>query len=80
MLDELFIDKLADAVAKRIPCGAPKRLFTVAEAGEYIGRSPKAIELMIARGTMPVTKLDGRVQVDRVALDKLIDERTYFVS
>jgi excisionase family DNA binding protein len=79
MFDELFIEKLASAVAKQITVQtAPKRLFTLAEAGEYMGRSARAIEMMVARGTIPVTKLDGKRQVDRIALDKLISDRTYF--
>ena len=79
MFEEAFIEKIAAAIATRLaPAPAAKRLFTVAEAGEYIGRSPKAIEHLIARGTVPVTKLDGKRQVDRTALDKLITDHTYF--
>jgi excisionase family DNA binding protein len=76
---EQLIERLADLVAARIGTGEgpAKRLMTIAEAAEYIGRSRRAVEAMIVRGTIPVTKLDGRCQVDRVALDKLISDRTY---
>jgi excisionase family DNA binding protein len=77
---EQLIERLADLVAARIGTGggSTKRLMTISEAAEYIGRSRRAVEAMIARGTIPVTKLDGRCQIDRVALDKMISDRTYF--
>jgi excisionase family DNA binding protein len=69
-------------VAARIPSPAPvaKRLLTIAQAAEYLGRSPKAVEHLVARGVLPVTKLDGKRQIDRIALDKLISESTYFAA
>jgi excisionase family DNA binding protein len=81
MFDQAFIDQLADAVASRItiaPSVIMKRLFTLEEAAEYIGRSAKAVERLIQRGTIPVTKIDGKRQVDRTVLDKIISDRTYF--
>jgi excisionase family DNA binding protein len=76
---EQFMERMADLVAARVGTnrGSAKRLMTVAEAAEYIGRSRRAVEAMIARGTIPVTKLDGRCQVDRLALDQMILDRTY---
>lgn len=80
MFDEQFISKLADALASRIdaPARAAKRLFTLAEAAEYIGRSSKAVECLIQRGTIPVTKIDGKRQVDKATLDRIISDHTYF--
>jgi excisionase family DNA binding protein len=81
MFEEQFITRLADAVAERMSGTSPvitKRLFTLEEAAEYIGRSPKAVERLIQRGAVPVTKIDGKRQVDRTALDKIIADRTYF--
>lgn len=81
MFEQKFVEELAEAVANRISLSlsAPtKRLFTMAEAAEYIGRSPKAVERLIQRGAIPVTKIDGKRQVDRGALDKIISDRTYF--
>ena len=82
MFDQKFIDDFASAVAARIPQSAPsiKRLLTIPQAAEYLSRSPKAIEHLIARGVLPVTRLDGKRQIDRVALDKLISESTYFAA
>lgn len=85
MFSQEFIDALTTEVVRQLTSklgtvwGSPrKRLFDVREAAEYVGRTPKAIEHLIARGTIPVTKIDGKVQIDRVALDKLIDDHTYF--
>jgi excisionase family DNA binding protein len=50
---------------------APKRLFTVPEAAEYLGRSENAIKLLIHRGKLPVTRIDSKSQIDKKALDKL---------
>jgi excisionase family DNA binding protein len=80
MFDQQFLkeirDVVKDAVSQALP--ASKRLFTLEEAAEYIGRSPKAVERLIQRGTIPVTKIDGKRQVDRAALDKIISDRTFF--
>lgn len=38
----------------------------------------RSVEHMIARGVIQVTKLDGKIQIDRIALDKLIVDRTYY--
>ena len=81
IFEQQFIDKIADAVADRISrstSSPTKRLFTLAEAAEYVGRSPKAVERLIQRGAIPVTKIDGKRQVDRAVLDKIISDRTYF--
>ena len=81
MFEQQFIDRVADAVAERIsraPAGVTKRLFTIPQAAEYIGRSPKAVDCLIQRGAIPVTRIDGKRQVDRAALDRIISDRTYF--
>lgn len=83
MFTEQFITDLAGAVAKQVIAqmsGAvvPKRLFTVSDAAVYLGRTQKAVEHTIARGVIQVTKLDGKLQIDRTALDKLISDRTFY--
>lgn len=77
---DAFIDRIADAVAARLnstPLAVP-RLMSVTEAAEYLGRSRSAVVHLIQRGVIPVTKIGGRMQVDRGALDKVIAENTYF--
>jgi len=79
-LDELAA-RLEQRLGQRLPPPIPtKRLFTVPEAAEYLGRSENAVKLLIYRGKLPVTRIDSKSQIDRKALDKLIDECTYFES
>jgi excisionase family DNA binding protein len=84
VLDE-YLEELAARLERRLgqrltPCVVTKRLFTVSEAAEYLGRSANAVKLLIHRGKLPVTRIDSKSQIDRKALDKLIDECTYFES
>ncbi len=84
MLDQYFEEfaaRLERRIEQRAPRDpAPKRLFTVPEAAEYLGRSENAVKLLIHRGKLPVTHIDRKSQIDKKALDKLIDECTYFES
>jgi excisionase family DNA binding protein len=50
------------------------RLLTVEQAAQYIGRSVRGLRGMIARGTIPVIKGDGRVMLGRQDLDTWIDQ------
>lgn len=87
LLDLAVLDRYLEELAERLhrkleqrspDVGRAKRLFTVAEAAEYLGRSENAVKLLIHRGKLPVTRIDSKSQIDRQALDKLIDECTYF--
>jgi excisionase family DNA binding protein len=78
---EEFATRLERRIEQRAPRdAAPKRLFTVPEAAEYLGRTENAVKLLIHRGKLPVTRIDSKSQIDKKALDKLIDECTYFES
>ena len=85
VLDQ-YLDELAQRIERRLdlhrkPLQNPtKRLFTVPEAAEYLGRSENAVKILIHRGKLPVTRIDSKSQIDRKALDKLIEECTYFES
>ena len=86
MLEIAVLDRYLEDIAARIGSRLQlkpqnpyaKRLFTVPEAAEYLGRSENAIKLLIHRGKLPVTKIDSKSQLDKQALDKLINECTYF--
>ena len=85
VFNDAFVGELATAVAQQVisqlhSSALQQRLFTLEQASQYIGRTVKSVEHLIARGTLPVTKLDGKRQIDRVALDKLIAERSYYES
>ena len=86
MLELAVLDRYIDEIAVRLerrlqlkphPANA-KRLFTVPEAAEYLGRSENAVKLLIHRGKLPVTKIDTKVQLDRAALEKLISDCTFY--
>ena len=85
MFDQHFLEELSSEIASKVNQGLltatqPKRLMTLSEAAVYIGRSVGAVEQMIKRGTLPVTKIDGKRQIDRLALDKIIKDSTYFAG
>ncbi len=74
------LDALADAIAERVyerlearKQRAEKRLFTVAEAAQYIGRSEKSVRHLIAAGNLVATRRDNRVMLDRQNLDRWIE-------
>lgn len=50
-----------------------KRLFSVPEAAQYLGRTEGALRELIYKGRLPQVKLDRRVQLDRHDLDRLIE-------
>jgi excisionase family DNA binding protein len=74
------LDVLADAIAERVfrRLTATQeqnkgRLLNVPAAAEYIGRSPSALRHLIAKGTIPCVRRDGRVQLDRQDLDNWLE-------
>lgn len=50
-----------------------KRLYSVEEAGEYLGRSKWRIRDMIRTGLIPVVRYDIRVFIDVNDMDELIE-------
>jgi excisionase family DNA binding protein len=79
MFSEQFVDSLASAVASRVlaqmSCAGPKRrLVTVDQAADYIGRSKQATYHLIAQGKIPTKRQGSRVFIDRKELDCWIDE------
>jgi len=73
---DALADAIADRVYARIVAAQQKekgRLLDVPEAAKYIGRSPSALRHMIAKGTIPCVRRDGRVQLDRNDLDNWIE-------
>lgn len=49
-----------------------KRLYSIEEAAEYLGRSAEAVRELIYRGRIPAVKIDRRTQVDVRDLEKLV--------
>lgn len=75
---EGLIDAFADAVAGRIADRRTvpgPRLLSVAQAAEYLGRTLDAVKHLIAEGSLPVVRSDRRVFLDRLDLDRWIEEQ-----
>lgn len=51
-----------------------KRLYSVKEAGKYLGRSPWAIRHLIWSGALPQVRQGRRVFVDIVDLDQFVEK------
>ena len=51
-----------------------KRLFSVKEAGRYLGRSPWAIRHLIWEGHLPQVRQGRRVMVDIIDMDRFIEK------
>jgi excisionase family DNA binding protein len=75
----LGLDVLADAIAARVAArlnkSAEPRLLSVNAAASYIGRSPKALRHLIAKGALSEVREGRRVYLDRVDLDGWIEMR-----
>lgn len=52
------------------------RLMDLNGAARYLGRSPAEVHAIVERHNLPVTKLGGSVQLDRLLLDRLISQAT----
>lgn len=82
MFTDQFVDSLASAVASRVIAqlsangGLQKRLMTVEEAAEYIGRSKQATYHLISAAKIPIKRQGSRVFIDRKELDLWIDQLT----
>ncbi len=50
-----------------------KRLYTIKEAGEYLGRSIWAIRRLIWGGTLPPVRHGRRIHVDLMDLDAFVE-------
>ena len=50
-----------------------KRLFTIEEAGEYLGRSTWSVRRLIWGGTLPPVRHGRRIHIDLLDLDAFID-------
>ena len=51
-----------------------KRLYTLPEAAEYLGRSIWSIRRLIWSGALPAVRLGGRTHVDVHDMEAVIDQ------
>jgi excisionase family DNA binding protein len=59
---------------------AEKRLFTIKEASEYLGKSVKALYHMVERRQIPFVKIRKNLRFDKIDLDKWIEKQKIFDS
>jgi len=81
---ESILDRLAEKVADKVRIkmlqtghasagtAVQRRLFTVADAARYIGRTEDAVRHMIDSGKLPVVRIYTRISLDKEDLDDLI--------
>jgi excisionase family DNA binding protein len=78
-LDAIF-DAIADRVAERLRGHTDNesrsirpRLLNIEQAAQYLGRTRDSVEHLIAADRIPTVRIDRRVFVDVIDLDKLIE-------
>lgn len=54
--------------------GVKKRLYTVPEAAEYLGRSTWSIRRLIWEGVLPSVRVQRRVHLDLADMENLIEQ------
>ena len=65
-------DKRAQGIVN--PSRSPrKRLYSVAEAAEYLGRSIWSIRELIWNGSLPCVRMGRRVHLDIIDIDQWIE-------
>lgn len=77
----LDFDALADAIADRVAdrmrdqnSTSQRRLLTVRQAAEYIGRTEPAVRHLVAEGKIRAHKVDRRISIDVRELDRWVDD------
>ena len=74
---EVLIEKLATKLAAKLsqqPSLLCPRLLTIDQAATYLGRTREATQHLASSGKIPTVRTDRRVFIDRLDLDKWIDE------
>ncbi len=72
-----LLELLAERLATRLsqdPSRLYPRLLTIDQAAVYLGRTREAVQHLASSGKVPTVRADRRVFLDRVDLDKWIDE------
>ena len=77
---EAIFDAIADRVAERLRGNDANdthtirpRLLSIDQAAQYLGRTRDSVEHLIAADKIPAVRIDRRVFVDVIDLDKLIE-------
>ena len=70
---EILAEKLANKLSQDHNRLSP-RLFTIDQAAVYLGRTKEAIQHLVSLGKVPTVRTDRRIFIDRLDLDKWIED------
>ena len=70
---ELVAEKVANRLSQE-PGRLYPRLLTIDQAALYVGRTREATQHLAASGKIPTVRTDRRVFIDRLDLDRWIEE------
>ena len=80
-MNDLTFDRLLEALAEKLatklsqePSRLYPRLLSIDQAAIYLGRTREALQHLATSGKIPTVRADRRVFLDRLDLDKWIDE------
>jgi excisionase family DNA binding protein len=80
-MDGLSFDRLLEILAEKLatrlsqePSRLYPRLLTIDQAAIYVGRTREATQHLAASGKIPTVRTDRRVFIDRLDLDRWIEE------
>ena len=75
-ISKFNIKKQEDRKGKRIDIPLPllkKRLYSIREASEYLGRTEWSVRELVWKGELPCVRIGRRVHIDIFDLNQLID-------
>ncbi len=80
-LNDLTFDRLLEMLAEKLatklsqePSRLYPRLLTIDQAAVYLGRTREALQHLASSGKVPTVRADRRVFLDRLDLDKWIED------
>ncbi len=80
-MNDLTFDRLLEALAEKLatklsqePSRLYPRLLTIDQAAVYLGRTREALQHLASSGRVPTVRADRRVFLDRLDLDKWIED------
>jgi excisionase family DNA binding protein len=74
---DTILEMLAEKLAAKLSQGPGHlypRLMTLDQAATYLGRTREAVQHLVSSAKVPTVRADRRVFLDRVDLDKWIDD------
>ncbi len=80
IFEQQFVDELADRIAAKLrPAPTVQRwpeLMSIETAAKYLDRSENSIRCLVDAKLVPSCRIDRRVQIRRIDLDRLMERST----